>query len=149
LLIRNGWAEQKALDAFLDNPNIIKELFMYDPDVSKPTYDAEWLCGCCFCPAEPHEVIRMDDCGHMLCNECFEQYLLSKLSDGPEVVFTICPDEKCNNIVPEKIFKQLLPEDKYKRYMEFLFKSYVEINKHAKWCPGNDCKRVCEYTGAD
>lgn len=33
--------------------------------------------------------------------------------------------------------------------MSFVFKSYVEINKNAKWCPGTDCKQVCEYFGGD
>ena len=50
----------------------------------------------------------MEDCGHTLCRDCFTGYLVSKLKDGAECVFTICPDEKCNMIVPDLLFNALL-----------------------------------------
>lgn len=91
----------------------------------------------------------MPDCSHGLCTYCFTGYLESKVMDGPESVISVCPDQKCNMIVPERLFKELLENDKYNRYHEFLIKSFVDLSKQAKWCPGRDCNMAVEYKQAE
>ena len=47
----------------------------------------------------------MPDCMHYLCKDCFEGYAESKVTDGVEAVLSVCPEQKCKMIVPERIFK--------------------------------------------
>lgn len=55
----------------------------------------------------------------MLCRECFAGYLISKVGDGAECVFAKCPDAKCNFIVPDSLFMELLSPDLVQKYKYF------------------------------
>ena len=112
--------------------------------IEESKIEVEFTCTCCFCPAEPHEIVQMPDCGHRLCDECFAGYLQTKLSSGPEVVNSLCPDQKCRNIIPERIFKQLLNHEEFVKYKQFYTSSFIDLNKNIKWCPGKNCTMVCE-----
>ena len=106
--------------------------------------EEEFCCECCYCEAEPHEIVEMSDCGHRLCIDCFGDYCKTKLDAGKEVVNTKCPDQKCGNLVPERIFKQLLSFEDFAKFKKFFANSFVETNTRMKWCPGNDCSMVFE-----
>ena len=75
-----------------------------------------FVCQCCFvdCDRET-EAIVMEDCGHMLCTDCFPMYCSSKVM-GADGVYALCPDQKCNLIVPPTVFKQCLTDQEYARY---------------------------------
>ena len=49
----------------------------------------------------------MEDCGHMLCTDCFPEYARSKVM-GVDGVYAACPDKDCNLIVTPKVFKNIL-----------------------------------------
>lgn len=72
------------------------------------------LCPCCYC--ESDSWVSISSCGHFLCQDCYTGYLISKVNDGQECVFAICPDQKCNMIVPDKLFRQLIDSIIYKKY---------------------------------
>jgi ariadne-1 len=87
----------------------------------------------------------MDDCSHILCEECFTQYLQTKVAEGVESVFTICPDQKCNMIVPPKLFKELLPKGSYDKYVGYLCQTFISLSNNVlKYCPGKGCECVVE-----
>jgi len=66
-------------------------------------------------------------------------HLEAKISDGPDAIFAYCPDEKCNMIVPESLFKKLVTPEKYEKYQYYLFKSFIDLTGTAKWCTGPSC----------
>ena len=80
----------------------------------------------------------MEDCGHMLCTDCFPGYVESKIINA-DCVYALCPDNKCNMIVSADLFKKLLSEEDYARYEQFLVKSFVDLSYNAKYCPGKGC----------
>lgn len=148
MLVRNSFGEQAAIDKYLDSDRYIQKQFKFTP-VNKPILplSSDFLCGICFCPCEEDEVIGIEDCGHAACTECYGEYLKTRLGDGHESIGTYCPDQKCNMVVPEHIFKKLLDSKLYEKYRQFLFQAYVETNKNAKWCTGKSCQRVCYQPG--
>ena len=83
----------------------------------------------------------MEDCGHMLCTDCFPAYVQSKVV-GADCVYASCPDQRCGMIVPQEIFKRVLSDADYARYEQFLVKSFVEKSYNAKNCPGKGCAFV-------
>jgi len=90
------------------------------------------------------EVISIQECGHSLCINCYTEYLETKLQDGPNCIEATCSNMTCKLILPDAIWRRALSFEKFKRYQDFLFKSFVEISKRAKWCPGKGCNMVVE-----
>ena len=83
----------------------------------------------------------MEDCGHLLCTDCFPMYCQQAV-EGADGVYAVCPDKHCKLIIPPLVFKKCLTEEEYVRYEQFLLKSYVELNFKAKYCPGAGCKYI-------
>lgn len=51
----------------------------------------------------------------------------------------------CKLIVNEDMFKELCDEETYLKYKSYYKKSFVEINRQAKWCPSPGCTFMVEY----
>lgn len=150
LLVKNEWNADLAIKAFVECEDYIQETFGFELGTNEvPTGDVEVLCPVCFCDYPLGEFIFLNDCGHGLCTYCYTGYLQSKVGDGVEAVLSVCPDQKCNNIVPERLFRQLVEAEQYERYEDFLLKSFVDLSKQAKWCPGRDCSMAVEYKKAE
>ena len=88
LLIKYGWNTSAVNDKFCMDPELTTTLFKFELGASKPKKPD--FCPCCC--EEADDWVAMEDCGHTLCRDCFTGYLVSKLSDGAECVFTICPE---------------------------------------------------------
>ena len=150
LLLKNEWNHEIALKNFTEDFDYILNTFGFEIGANPvPSGDDEVLCPVCFCDYPPSEFIFLEDCGHGLCETCYTGYLTSKAGDGVESVLTVCPEQKCNMIVPERLFAQLLEPQLYQRYKDFLLKSFVDLSKQAKWCPGRDCGQCVEYKGGN
>ena len=78
--------------------------------------DHDILCEVCFCEYPESDFISLPDCGHGLCRYCYEGYLTSKVGDGKGAEQTICPNQNCRMIVPERIFIELLLPALVERY---------------------------------
>ena len=106
----------------------------------------ELLCPVCYVEYDLAEFVHLPDCGHGLCKNCYTCYLTSKVTDaGVDSVMTTCPSgEGCGMIVPQRLFKQLLSVKLYERYRSFLTRSFVDLSKWFKWCPGRDCSRAVQ-----
>ena len=150
MLIKHGWSLEQAKEKFGDDIDYFKNTFKCElvNEPLKKIEDELYLCEVCYCEYDWDDVIHMEVCGHSLCKECYKYHLQAKLSMGPEVVFALCPDVKCNMIIPPRIFEQLLEGEELKKYHMHLVNSFVDISKQAKWCPGKDCNLVCEQKKA-
>ena len=148
ILINNGWHVQSSINALLDDGDYIEKTFKFTLEEGQKRHEENkrgvFTCTCCYCDCEPHEVIEMTDCAHRLCTDCFEGYCKSKVASGPDAIFATCPDQECKMILPAWVYKKCLDTTGYERYNFFLQKSFVEISKNAKWCPGRNCNMVCE-----
>ena len=151
LLLKNEWNVELAIKQFTEDYDYISKTFGFEIGQNEPPTDTtvDVLCPVCFCEYPLEEHTFLPDCGHGLCTYCFGGYLTSKVGDGVESVLTVCPQQKCNMIVPERLFKELCEPQVYERYMNFLHKSFVDLSKQAKWCPGRDCTMAVEYKAAE
>ena len=67
LLIKNGWHKQKSIDAMMSDPDYIMKEFKIDLlfyGKSSRNKAEPFECPVCFCEAEPHEILAIDDCSH-------------------------------------------------------------------------------------
>jgi len=80
-------------------------------------------------------------CGHSFCVDCWGGFLENALMDGPRCVYQKCPEFGCNELVTEKevanINVSLLP-----KFQSYQLKSFVDLNKLARWCPAPDCTKI-------
>ena len=67
----------------VSDPDYIMKEFKIDLLVPRKVHDFKsgelFECPICFCEAEPHETLTMDDCNHQFCTDCFQGYCLQSL----------------------------------------------------------------------
>eukprot|EP00479_Gromia_sphaerica_P005140 TRINITY_DN16152_c0_g1_i1.p1 TRINITY_DN16152_c0_g1~~TRINITY_DN16152_c0_g1_i1.p1 ORF type:complete len:110 (+),score=3.78 TRINITY_DN16152_c0_g1_i1:209-538(+) len=86
-------------------------------------------------------------CGHRTCNECWREYLKSKVTEGTSCISTECNYYKCSLLVRPMVFEQFLEPELLQRYQTFILKSYVSSSKNVIWCPARDCMNAVKYDG--
>ena len=149
LLLKNQWNSNLAIKSFTEDYDYVSKTFGFEIGAKEiPTGPGDICCPVCFCDYPLAEFVHMPDCAHGLCMYCYTGYLTSKVGDGVECALTVCPERGCNMIVPERLFQELLEPALFKRYQNFLMKSFVDLSKSAKWCPGRDCTQAVEYRAA-
>jgi hypothetical protein len=138
------------MDAITNENDLIQTLFKFElhANVYMRAELELFMCESCYCEYEQPEVVTMPDCGHELCSECFKAYLEMRVQQGAECMLAKCPNQKCENIVPDTIFKQLLEPNLWQKYDRYCFESYVNLSKLHKWCPGKKCQQVIEVKAA-
>lgn len=145
LLIKNMWNKETVINQYLEDPDMISKTLHFNPYASVPTQGIS--AGPIFCEVcydEKPSSMGME-CGHRLCSDCYKDYLVSQIALGPDSIYTVCPVAPCKLIVPAELFKAVLDEEQYQRYIYYYKKSYVDVNKRAKWCPSPGCKYAVEY----
>lgn len=106
LLIRNGWSPSIALRNFSEDESYIFKTFGFNIGTNElPRGDEDILCEVCYCEYPLGEFVYLEDCGHGLCSICYSGYLTSKVGDGKGCEQSVCPEQKCNMIVPERLFQ--------------------------------------------
>lgn len=109
MLLKNGWNADLVLRHFAEDCDYIKNTFGFELGaIELPTGENDVLCPVCFCEYPLAECTFLQDCGHGLCTYCYTGYLGSKVTDGIESVLSVCPEQKCNMLVPERLFVELL-----------------------------------------
>ena len=152
LLLTNGWGRKESIEAMARDPEYVKNKFKFDPEEAKAAVIANskvagFDCGVCYCECEAKDQIQINECSHRACSECFADYCKAKLAGGSNSVYSFCVE--CKFIIPEEIFQKTLTAEEYKKYQQYLRKSYIDMNQQTKWCPGKDCNLACENPTGD
>ena len=98
------------------------------------------LCNVCFEPRQSDFFALK--CGHYFCNDCWTDYVDSKLDDLVTIISTACLQKGCNLIVPEHIMLSYIDpnnQEKMDIFRKGLFKNFTDNNKDIKWCPTPNC----------
>lgn len=67
----------------------------------------EIMCEIDFMPIEKHHAKDLG-CGHMICNECWKDYITQKVSEGLDCINAKCPMHGCNEIVSIELVNELV-----------------------------------------
>ena len=97
---------------------------------------------CAFCE-KPYE-IKLEACGHLFCRDCLRSHLIARIDK--QNFFLDCPSGSCFLEIPYYLIKNLLRNEYFGKYDNFLFKNnrfFMEENdkKDGKptFCPNKDC----------
>lgn len=79
-------------------------------------------------------------CGHSFCKECWVQYLSTKIMEEGQSGRILCPASDCNVLIDDQAVLPIVTDNRVRfRYQQLITNSYVECNKHMRWCPKPEC----------
>ncbi|XP_074271027.1 putative E3 ubiquitin-protein ligase ARI5 [Silene latifolia] len=148
VLYHYKWKDSLLLDEWFSNEEKVRE------NVGLPISHARFSCSgqltaCGIClesfPIDNHHFYPIL-CGHLYCVMCWKDYLSISIKDGPGCLSLRCPDPACRAaVVGQDMVDKLASDEERKKYVHYLFRSYVEQNKKMKWCPGPGCENAVEF----
>tara|TARA_A100001015_G_scaffold320112_1_gene445347 strand:- start:570 stop:1154 length:585 start_codon:yes stop_codon:yes gene_type:complete len=108
LLAKFEWNNEKLLERWMDNPSkALESAGLSVPACGASTSSSGSLCNVCFSDYEPHEM-SASRCGHSFCNDCWQGYLDSQISDGVASGI-VCMAEKCTAPLDVTFVQALIP----------------------------------------
>jgi ariadne-1 len=151
LLQNYKWSKEAVLEAYMrDSEKLFKKCGIYhragNSVASKPVRE----CPICYDQVDQESILSMP-CGHAFCLECWYDFCVNAIAEGPNVLRKSCPHAGCPEVVTEYEIKTALgsTSKEYIRYQSFQLRSFVESNALTRWCPGPGCERVaCAMTAS-
>lgn len=113
--------------------------------------DPEYTCGICLSHPEDHQAMGLSGCHHMFCKTCYVEYVSDKVNEGQDSVLARCPAFKCPLVIPQSIFRTLLPPSLLSKYSDWMRNFFIVLNnKWTKWCPNpsGECGRAASRESA-
>jgi ariadne-1 len=136
LLIQNSWSPQQVMEKIQNSainlPFLVRQ--------SSKTLNSSDSLSCLMCyKSKTGTDFIAPDCEHAFCISCYTEFLKESVSAGKDCMFTKCPMPDCSVLIPEDLFKRLLPRRLFDRYKMFILRSYVDGRTDVKWCPAPGC----------
>ncbi|RHY04741.1 hypothetical protein DYB28_009957 [Aphanomyces astaci] len=151
LLRRNGWSKDIVQDryyaaesplAFLQKQGVA----LVDKLQLGAKNDLD--CGVCGDTVNCTNVAIMG-CGHGYCADCWAGYLQAKVEEGPCCLLTTCLAYKCDEAVPDTMFRAVLEGPSLEQYTKWHLRSFVDQNGSITWCPSPNCGNAIRGDGGE
>ena len=104
------------------------------------------MCRICYSDKDATDMVMLP-CGHYFCSRCMVDFMEFEVQTGPGCSALQCPSAKCNCKLPESLVRRIAPEKCFEKFSSFMLRSFVDINRSCRWCPGAGCDMVVEYPG--
>eukprot|EP01038_Epipyxis_sp_PR26KG_P011786 gene11786-15769_t len=163
LLKNNRWNKEKVVDSFFNassdferekllidagihpNQNIINHTKHYSDG-----NDSIITCRICYDSFENIDLLNSKmyslGCNHPFCQECFQEYLNIEIKSMNCI--SKCPEHKCNMIVTNSDYKQLLLKENMDLYHLIEIKNFIDSSKSLRYCPAPNCNKVAKASGS-
>ena len=93
------------------------------------------------CLTFPLQLLTGLACGHLYCNQCWTEYLTTKIMDEGASQMIECPG--CNIVVDDQTVMKLITDPSVKlKYQHLITNSFVQCNRLLRWCPSPGCTNV-------
>jgi len=169
LLQHFRWEKEKLVDAFFSGSQekvmLDCGMDLYSSDVamsfkssapssssipsSSSSSSSDPVCSDCRICYDPSDLSpgSMLGCKHLFHNNCYRDYLINEVSQGPTCIIAHCPEIKCKQRVLRQLYAKLLPPAELERYDRYVMRSFIEDSKTLKYCPAAGCDRVAVGSG--
>jgi len=154
LLRKYNWSKEALLEHYMANTDkVLKKAGVYARCGHQVTPRKTTECGICY--EDDVDTMLAMPCGHAFCLECWYDFCVNAVREGPSCVQTTCPEASCNEVVTEEEIERALaaagtaapPE--LTKFLQFQLRNFVESNPLTRWCPGRGCERVaCAQTAS-
>eukprot|EP00605_Chrysophyceae_sp_TOSAG23-4_P000004 GSChrysophyteH1.ASY1.ANO1.4.1 assembled CDS len=143
LLQKALWDKEKLMDRFFsDSEKFANKLSLSKGSAGTGTNESKgdsgdknddsntFKCRICYDTCSPSEVFMLG-CMHGFCYDCYTEYIIQQISDGPSCIYMACPEHKC-------------AEAKYDLYVQ---RNFIESCKKYRYCPAPGCDKVFVGSG--
>jgi ariadne-1 len=147
LLRASNWSKEGLLEKYMnDSDRILRKAGVYhrcghEVDTMASRKSAALTCSICFDDCD--SMLPMP-CGHAFCYDCWKDFCVNAIEEGPSCVSATCPDATCSEVVTEIEVASALGESSLDltKYKSFQLRSFVESNPLSRWCPSPGCERI-------
>ena len=95
---------------------------------------------CLICDEEKNDTFCSLSCGHQFCGDCWLDYLKENLKSPLGALKAKCPQNKCNCIVGEDIYKKIIKDKNLLEKLDkAIYKNFINRNEDLKQCPNPHC----------
>ena len=116
---------------------------------SSSRYLSASTCEICFNDLSSDSLTGME-CGHVFCQECWDEYLKMKILEENTVQHIFCPSMECDILVDDKFVLSIITDvDIRLRYSKLIADGFVQSNRFMKWCPAPDCTNAIKVVYND
>lgn len=89
-------------------------------------------------------------CGHMLCKQCYSEYVDYEVSRGMGLSNLSCPSPGCKYTVDQASLAGLLSPQRWASYVNLVVSQFVQASPTLQWCPsGKGCQRIIQEGALD
>lgn len=142
LMRQHNWSKERLLEEYMvDSDKILKKDGVFHRCGHMVPAEKSGTCQICY---EDVDKMLAMPCGHAFCYDCWYEFAINCINEGPACVNTTCPEASCREIVTEDEINEALANNPAERakYWNFQLRSFVESNPLTRWCPGRGCERV-------
>lgn len=116
-------------------------------------------CGICMDSKPGTACVQLKSCGHVFCLDCLGGYFGMLIYEGT-LKQIACPDPSCKSrnvddssgsrgkFLKDREMKQIVGEEKFRRYERLVHKQYIEGSPLACWCPRPSCQEMFIHQGS-
>lgn len=129
----------------------------YDMKAKQAAFNKETFhCGICLDPQKGVKCHRLQDCGHVFCVQCLQDFYNSAIKSG-DLAAVRCPEPNCAkereaalpedsrgrpqlvSVSPGELLQIPLDEAVVRRYVDLRYKTQLESDKDTVYCPRTWC----------
>lgn len=132
-----------TLDQNLEDALVNFEASTKQADFNKGTYD----CSVCLEPKKGKACYQLQDCGHIFCKKCLQDFYNNAINEG-DIAVVRCLDPDCSkdarpkqtSLHPRELLDMDIPEATVRRYVEMKRKKRLDSDKSTIFCPRSWCQ---------
>ena len=126
--------DTKIIDSLNNENNGNNEINNDNLDINKnDSNNQNKECPICLCAVENE--IKLQNCGHKFCQECFNNYLMELINKN-NIDNIPCPIKSCfNKDIKEDFFNKYLTEEQYFKYRTFRSQNEIAKDPKKMFCP--------------
>ena len=145
LLNKFKWDKEKLIESYYSESND-ENVKQHNEKQAVQQFGKSILCEICFEESESSDMTGLE-CGDLYCNNCWLEYLKTKIMDEGTSQTISCPTIGCSSLIADQDVFRLVKDQEVKlKYQLLITNSFVECNRFVKWCPAPGCSKAVKVT---
>ena len=152
--IEQGFDLDQRPEGCLTLPTTLEsQLVEFNNNVTLSTFnEGTFDCGICLEPKKGVACYKLDDCEHVFCKNCLQDFYNNAIMEG-DISTVTCLDPSCGKTLggvrnrkekkplhPRELLAMGISEPTARRYVEMKRKKRLESDKNTIYCPRDHCK---------
>jgi len=99
-----------------------------------------FTCPICYCDYEESSIVTLPACQHKFCKECMHNYIKKQMNEF-QVLRIQCPQDKCEENLPDTHLKDILDKETYEAYQAKKMLKLKNKDIYLRYCPKPGCTK--------